>query len=107
MTRRKGDLESIRGRIGRPMYRIGPEVMVLALLPIRDDGRPGGLELLDRVPDSGLIQGLECGIRRTPLFRFDRIQQGFRPGDTANRFGWKGQTSHRLNSIPFREPPGE
>src|SRR5665213_18283 len=46
------DLESIWRRVGQSMYAIRPEVLILALLAVRDDWGTGRLKLLDGVSNS-------------------------------------------------------
>ena len=36
--------EPVGGRVRQAVHAVGPEVVVLALLAVGDDGRPGGLE---------------------------------------------------------------
>ena len=63
--------------------------MILPLLSVGDDGRPGGLEPGDRVPNGLVVQRVQ---RRGAATRLrDRLDQAERSRDAANRFGWNVQ----------------
>jgi hypothetical protein len=53
------DLETVRCGIGEVLDTIGPEIVVFTLLAVRDDGRPCGLELLDRVANGLVVESIE------------------------------------------------
>ncbi len=51
----KGDLESVGCGVRKAVDAVGPEIVVLPLLPVRDHGGSGGLELLDGIPRGLLV----------------------------------------------------
>lgn len=71
--------------VGNPCTQYVQKFVVLALLSIADDGRSGGLELLDGVANGVLVQrihgrigAIRCGYG---------AQQLWRPWNAADRFG--------------------
>ena len=62
MARREGDAEPVRRGVGEPVDAVGPEVVILPLLAIGDDGGAGGLERHDGLADRLLVQGIESRI---------------------------------------------
>lgn len=63
MASGKGNFETIGSRVGQAMHGIRPEIVILPLLPIRDDGRAGRLELLNGVPYGVFVKRIQARIR--------------------------------------------
>ena len=60
VARPQKECESHRGRCWAGLRRCRSRIVVLALLAIRDDGRTGRFELLDRVLDRLCIKALKA-----------------------------------------------
>ena len=82
MARREGNLETVRSGVGKSLDAIRPEVVVLALLTVRNHRRSGDLELRDCVANGRVIQRVQGRILRIGR---DRLNQRQRSRDAANR----------------------
>src|SRR5687768_7925300 len=81
------------------MYRISPEVVVLPLLTVGNDGRPGRLEALDRILDRGLVLRVLVRVRDSALgYGLDQRRWS---GDAAD---WLGREGHRHSFIASCRP---
>ena len=56
------NLEAVGSGVGKPVDAVGPEVVILPLFAIGDDGRAGRFEPLDGVPDRVLVERIEARI---------------------------------------------
>ena len=82
VARREGNLETVRSGVGKSLDAIRPEVVVLALLTVRNHRRSGDLELRDCVANGRVIQRVQGRILRIGR---DRLNQRQRSRDAANR----------------------
>src|SRR5688500_3994502 len=97
MARRKRNLEAVRSGVGKALDAIRPEVVVLALLTVRDHRRSRGLELRDRVANGRVIQRVQGRILRIGS---DSLNQRPRSRDAAN---WlRRDVRHGSESGPIR-----
>lgn len=103
MTCSKWDFEAVRARVLKSMDAVGPEVVVLPLLAVGDDGRAGGFEALDGVFDRGLVLRMEIGIGDVPPG--DGLDEVRGTGDAADLFG--GDCGHGVLAGPRGEDEGE
>ena len=96
MAGREGDHEAIGVRVRQPLHGIGPEIVILPLLPVGDDRGAGGMKPLDRVADRFLVQGIQAGV--VHAFSGDRLDQLWGPRDAADRLRGNDVRvlSHRL-----------
>ena len=85
MSRREGDLEAVGHRVRHPVHGMGPEVVVLPLLAIGDDGRPRCLEPLHGVPHGGLVERVQARI--LGALSGEGLDELRRSRDAANRLG--------------------
>src|SRR5688572_5333342 len=91
----KRDLKPLGSSVGKSVDGVGPEVMVLALLAVGDDGRPGRLEAGDRVADRGVVERIEGGIVAVLIDnRLDELEWS---RDASDRFS--GDRDHFVLSI--------
>ena len=65
--------EPIGCGIRQPLYAVSREVVILSLLPVGDNRRARGLELLDRVPNGFVVKRLQTMMQAA--VPFDRIKQ--------------------------------
>src|SRR6185503_16337553 len=94
MARGKRDFEALGRGIGKTVHAVSPEVLVLALLAIRDHGRTRRLEPFDGVLERLFVHRVE-GRTRAVAGGCHRLDQPGRPGDAADRFG---RDCHRESS---------
>ncbi len=95
MARSKRNLEAVRRGVGKALDAIRPEVVVLALLTVRDHRRSRGFELRDCVADGRVIQRVEGRIVRIGSYSLNqgplsrdaayRLRRDFRPGSGSGR----------------------
>src|SRR5688572_14567931 len=87
VTGAEGNLESIRSGVGKAVDRVRPEVVVLPLLAVGDDRRPGLFEAFDCVFDRRFVKRSESRIFAVSNI-FYSINEFRRARDASNRLGW-------------------
>ena len=80
--------EPIRGQVGQAIYAIGAEVMILALLAIRDHRRAGRLETRDRIANGVFVERFQGRI--TAVGFGECFDQTMRSWDAPDRLGRNG-----------------
>ena len=80
--------EPIRGQVGQAIYAIGAEVMILALLAIRDHRRAGRLEARDRIANGVFVERFQGRI--TAVGFGECFDQTMRSWDAPDRLGRNG-----------------
>ena len=103
VTRREGNLEAVGSRVREPMNAIRPEIMVLALLAVRDHRRSGRLELRDRVSNGRIVQRLQGWILGV---RSDGLNQRRGARDAADWF-CRNARHELFQSLPRSPGPPE
>ena len=89
----EGNPETVGGRIGLPVDRVGRKVMVLALLAVADHRRAAGFEALEGVANRCFVQRSERRILAIgPGERGDKFRW---PRDAANGLGGEGPAHAR------------
>jgi hypothetical protein len=90
MTVRERDLETVRGRVRKPMDAIRREIVVLSLFAVRDDRRAGGFEPFDGVSNCIFIEWSEVRILTVSTLcdSLDEIEGSW---DAANWLGGYGE----------------
>ena len=96
MAGRKGNLEAVRRGVGQPLNAVGPEVVILALLAVRDHRGAARLEARDGVPDGTVVKRVQLRIRPAP--RGDRLDQLDGSRDAADGLG---RDRHPKSSLPL------
>ena len=81
----EGNPKAIRSRVRVTLDRVSPEVVIFALLPVRNHRRARCLKLGDRVPDRFRVERLETLIHACTR-RSDGINERLRPWDAADGF---------------------
>src|ERR1043166_1734017 len=84
MARRERDFESVRGGIRKALNAVGPEVVILALLAVGNDGGAGGFESCNGVLNGLLIKRSQCRVSTAALGNGLNKQNG--PWHAADRF---------------------
>ena len=113
MSVREWQFEPIWCGIRQPLDAVSSEVVILSLLPVGDNRRACGLELLDRVPDCFIVKWLHPRMRAA--VPFDSIKQ-FQVTNTAATSTLANAIlipkpnlvrlkSTKLSSSPFMEAP--
>jgi hypothetical protein len=89
MTVRKRDLETVRGRVRKPVDAVRSEIVMLSLFAVGDDRRAGGFEPLDSVPDRFFVEWSE--VRILTVASCDSLDEMEGSWDTANWLGGNGE----------------
>src|SRR5689334_20280053 len=74
MAGSKGNAKSIGRGVRQSFDAVRPEIVILALLPIRNHWRASGLELRNSIPNGLFVQRLEARVHAVAS-RGNRIQQ--------------------------------
>ena len=85
VPRREGNLEAVGRRVRQPVHGVGPEVVVLPLLAVGDDGRARRLEPLHGVADRRLVERVEARI--VGALSGEGLDELRRSRDAADRLG--------------------
>jgi len=78
--------KTVRRGVREAVDRVGPEIVILALLAVGDHRRAGRLEPRDGVGNGVLVQRIEFWVGMISRRR-NRLDQAGRPRNTADRFG--------------------
>ena len=89
MTVRERDLETVRGRVRKPMDAVRREIVMLSLFAVRNDRRAGGFEQFDGVSNRIFIEGSD--VRILTVASYDSVDEIDWPWDTANWLGGYGE----------------